>query len=356
MVDPITAAIVGSALVGGLANYLGSKSAADRQKKAIREQNQLEIAKFERLQNLLNQVQDPTFDYRTLNPQDFTLVQEYVPEVASFVREKDPQFVELTQDAITGRQAQKDVLKDFMERSQGESLQSELNRQIVIEDTAQATRGLDESLIQEFSRRGQLGSGLEAAMRLVGREQTTGNLADLQAQLAAQAEQEQLQALAQAGNIGGQIEQSEISREAKNTDIINAFNQRLSARQQQQEMYEADTKNQAQLRNIGERQRINEMNIAQKNQTEQQRIDNRNRIAQQEYQNQMNRVNAMTGIQPNQMSPLVAQQPSNWQLLEKLAQAGTAGGMYAANQQNKEAARQSSYERELDKYAAEENV
>jgi hypothetical protein len=56
------------------------------------------------------------------------------------------------------------------------------------------------------------------------------------------------------------------------------------------------------------------------------------------------------------MSPLVAQQPSNWQLLEKLAQAGTAGGMYAANQQNKEAARQSSYERELDKYAAEENV
>jgi hypothetical protein len=193
-------------------------------------------------------------------------------------------------------------------------------------------------------------------MRLVGREQSTGNLADLQAQLAAQAEQEQLQALAQAGSMGSQIEQAETRKLVKNTDIINAFNQRLSARQQQQEMYEADQANNAKLRNIGESQRINEMNIAQSNQAQQQAIDNRNRMAQQEYQNQMNRVNAVSGIQPNQMSPLVAQQPSNWQLLEKLAQAGTAGGMYAANQANKEAARQSSYDRELDRYAAEENV
>src|SRR6056297_712372 len=296
-------AIGGGLIASGLASYFGTKSAAEAKSKAIEQaqnaNNEAARERFLQVAELLDKVQQPNFNYRSLAPEEFSVVGEFAPQVAQYVAEQDPTFVRgISEDAKQSREVQKQVLRDFLESARGEDVQSQIEAQRAVDRTLQTSRGIDEQILQSMARRGAAGSGLELAARLAGAQRGTSQLAQAQQQAASDAARRRLQALAQSGSMAGDIRREEIGREKTNADILNAFNRRSAARLQEQRRYAAGLQNQSQLRNLQERQRVDEKNVAQRNLTDRAERDRLDRMERERADFDMRRAQTLAGAAP----------------------------------------------------------
>jgi hypothetical protein len=123
-------------------------------------------------------------------------------------------------------------------------------------------RGSREALAMNARERGVGGSGIDMVSQMINQQSAAGNENLQGLEVAKTAQQRALDAIAQSGQLGGQIEGQkfgEQSAKASAQDAINKFN---AANRQNVEMTNVGSRNTAQAANLAEKQRVADTNIA----------------------------------------------------------------------------------------------
>jgi hypothetical protein len=203
----------------------------------------------------------PDYDMSRITPKTIQMVGKFAPEVAQRIQEEAPEIAKASQAAQTGRQAQLTALEKYQQIAQGgedPELAQALSQAAQRGDREAQSR--QASVLQDAARRGTLGSGAMLAGQLQSSSDSSLRAATAAQQAAAESYRNRLNALSQGAQIGGQVRSSEMGEAQNNADIINSFNQRQTAAYQNYLNNASQMRNQANLRNLGEEQRIQEMN------------------------------------------------------------------------------------------------
>jgi len=264
MVIPLVIAggiALGSAIMQYMNSQEGRELAADERAK---------------LEALLAKVQDPQFDASDLNPEDYRVVQQYVPQGAPFIEEVAPQLTKAqSEGAKAGREAQMNALERLSQLSTSDrDPLMDLQASQALQKAGVANQGRVGAITESFARRGQGGGPQEMLAQMLGSQQSNEMANQSMTNLAVEAQRRKLQALADSAQLGGQIRGEDVALESRNNDILNQFNQRFAARRQGWEDARADMLNDAQRANIDRAQGVADRNVSTRNQFA---VDNRNR-------------------------------------------------------------------------------
>lgn len=315
-IDPSLAAAGitgGISAAGSLANYLNNQEARKARSKEL-----------DRLNDIVNAVQDPTFDMELLTPEDYQLVATYKPEIASYIAEQAPHLVTGgTPAAQMGMQAQLDALQKYRNLSQtGEDVQSRILTDQALRQAQIQNQGQQAAIRSSMARRGVGGSGMEYAAALIGQQGSNlaANRSAEQAALAAY--QNRLDAMRNSAALGGNIRDSEIGLEARNAGIVNAFNQRMADSLRSYEANRVNTLNDAQLKNNALKQRYSDVNTSQRNSTLKGYQDMRNKYAQMQFDNKMKKAGLASGVPLMGIQEAGKRQDENADLINSLVSGG----------------------------------
>lgn len=285
--EPMTIALIASAAVSvgsAIWQWMNSDSALEASERERQE-----------MRDLLAKVQSPQFDARMIMPEQIQVLQKYIPETIPYIQEIAPQVVKAaSQGAVTGRQAQLESL-GYMRKlmDQGYDVQTAVEMAKAQRAASAESASARATAQAEAARRG-FGGG--PSFYQAGADQAgMDRMAMAQQQALVDAAQRRMTGAQQAAAMGSQIRGEDVSLEQANVAAINAFNQRQAQAQRDWMQQQANIRNQGQLYNIGEGQRVHEKNLANtyegltRNQTLQ------NTLAQNTYQNALARV---TGQMP----------------------------------------------------------
>lgn len=237
---------------------------------------ELAAAERDKLEALLAKVQDPQFDASALTPEDYRVVQQYVPQGAPFIEEVAPQITKAqSEGAKAGREAQMNALGRLSQLSTSDrDPLMDLQASQALQKAGVANQGRVGAITESFARRGQGGGPQEMLAQMLGSQQSNEMANQSMTNLAVEAQRRKLQALADSAQLGGQIRGEDVALESRNNDILNQFNQRFAARKQAWEDARADMLNAAQRANIDLAQGVADRNVSTRNQFA---VDNRNR-------------------------------------------------------------------------------
>jgi hypothetical protein len=206
------------------------------------------------------------YDFSTLTPEDYQVVGTFAPEIAPHVAEVAPQVVADTAAGLEGQQAQLSALRRLQQIGEG-GIDPQFAQRMREADQSsqQAAQSRQQSTLQDYARRGLLGSGTQLASDLAANEGAMQRGAQSSSDAATQAYLNQLGALQSGAQLGGNIRSQELDLQSRNAAIANSFNQRTSAAFQTYLQNQADLKNQAALRNLDTSQDISNRNVHQRN-------------------------------------------------------------------------------------------
>lgn len=221
-------------------------------------------------------VKAPQFNMAAFKPEDLKVVSKYAPETVPKIVENNPTLISQTGDMKTGRDAQLAALKKFQQVGEGDfdpEYQEQVQKaKLGAQAEAQSRQA---SILQDFARRGQSGSGLSLAAQLGGASQAMNTNAMQGLEAASQSYKNRLNALAQGAQLGSQISQEDVGTQSRNADIINSFNQRMAANENAYQTGRVNTLNDAQLRNLQADQNVANANVNARNQAS---LADRNRM------------------------------------------------------------------------------
>jgi len=283
----MAAALIAGTVAVGLGTAVLNWLNSDEARKAS-------AAERKRMEALLAKIQTPNFKPDDLTTEEYRVVGTFAPEAAPYIQLAKPELVsgetELAQVGLEPRLA---ALRKLTEVSRtGRDLESDILMQQAAEEAARVGRGLSGSITQGMASRGQLGSGQELAAQLAAQQQGTTRAADSTRVAALEAIRRRNEALAGSAELGGQIRSEAIGLEKSRADVINEFNKLSSARQQDYQNYYADLQNQAALRALQERQRVEDANVAGRNTLQREKMD----VSQRNYENEMSKYRAQAGL------------------------------------------------------------
>ena len=251
----MAAAIAGSAVIGGIANYMGAKEAARAQEDA----NKISAQQRQKIEALVDEMQLPEFN-RKLDKDEIKLLTQVVPDlpryiaeqapealpmiaseqpvflehivekeplVAKFIAEQAPELIQAKgEGAQAGMEAQRAALQALRRAGTEGDIISESEMIRARESAARAEAGQRGAITEEMARRGQLGGGRELLMKLAGQQASQQQAAEMGMSSAEDAIRRRLEALRGGAQLGGQMYAQDVARERSNVDIINQFNQR----------------------------------------------------------------------------------------------------------------------------------
>lgn len=196
------------------------------------------------------------------------------------------------------RQAQLDALFGLQDISSSGGLtaadQAQLGQIKTQEDAAQ--RGAREAILQNAQARGLGGSGIELMAQLQNQQDAATRQSQRDLDVAGMAQNRALQALQQAGSLGGQIQAQDFGQKAaiaEANDAISKFNAQNS---QNVALENTKAKNIAQAQNLQEKQRVADANAATRN-TQQQYNKG---LQQQQFENAYKKAGGVSGALQNQ--------------------------------------------------------
>ena len=223
----------------------------------------------ESLQRTLEAIQQPDFDLEQLRPEDYAVVQQYVPEIAPYVAEAAPRLVETTQHMMQGRGAQMDALSQLRStarQSTDPAFQARLEE--ASRQSQADAQSRQNSILMRQQRMGQ-GQGAGGMASIAAQLQGAGDSMERGAaagrQGAIESYRNQQAAIRDSANLGGNIYNQDMNLGKSNADIINSFNQRSAANQNRYNQYRANTGNIAQQQNIASAQRVADQNVGNRN-------------------------------------------------------------------------------------------
>lgn len=363
--EPLTIALAvgaGAQVVSGLMQYYQAEKARGATKRRLDEIERMfnqivppeyDLKVFDNPE-LANDIPAPAINLEAITPELYEQVGQFVPEIAEFVQEANPQLVQATEAARTGRQAQLEALEKYRQIASG-GFDPELAQKLSM---ASQQSNIDaqsraDSILQDAQRRGQFGSGMMVASQQRAASDAMTRAA-LESQLAAaESYRNQLGALGQSANLGADIRQSEMSDEARNVGIINDFNERTSRNFQNYLTNRADTLNRAKVMELERARSVADANTRMQNEAairnrnmqnegakmrydvaRQQRgdkldiIDRKNTLRQRMYDNAMADAAAKAGVQYNRVNEIQQNARDRNQMISGLGNAASAGAMY----------------------------
>lgn len=287
--DPVTIALLAAAAIqavsGLMQHYQSEKArkAGDKKLKEIEAMfNAIVPPEFDLKiwddPKLAANIPGPALNMERITPKMYEQVGQFIPEMAAFVQEANPQLVEATQNAEVGRAAQMEALGRYRKIASGEfdpdfaakmdesSMRSRRDAQ-----TAQ------DNILQDAQSRGQMGSGLMLASQMNRTSDGMQRQALESRMAAAESYRNQLSALDSSAALGGRVRDSEMGEQAQNASIINDFNQRTSKRYQDYLNNRTNVTNSARDKNLSEAQRISDGNTGLENKARIDQVERYNR-------------------------------------------------------------------------------
>lgn len=259
-----------------------------------------------------------------------TLVQQGLisPEDAQVYMQNPSLMAGITTDPAL-QQAQYDALaslQDIGEDGLTAQDKADLSR-IQTQEQAQA-RGAREALMQSMEARGMGGSGASLLAQLTANQAAATDQSQRDLDIAGQAQARKLQAIQQAGALGGQMQQTAFSQAAQKAQAQDAINQFNTQNMNTIGLANTNARNQAAQANLAEKQRIADSNVATRNQQQQYN----KQLTQQDFENRYRRAGGMAGAYQNQAQNFNQAGQQNMNLVGSGIQAGAMAA--AASDEN----------------------
>lgn len=254
----------------------------------------------------------PGIDEQTLDLEE--LVQQGIlsPEEAQVILQKDSALNNITLDPKL-KKAQDDALLSLQEIGQNEGL-TNMDRaqlaQIESQENA-ASRGQREAIIQNAQARGLGGSGIELLSQMQNQQDAATRKSARDTDVAGMAQARALQALQQAGSLGGQMQQADFGRQAQVAQANDAIAQFNTQTQNQNNAANTLARNQAAAANLAEKQRVADQSTGIRNQQQQANKS----LYQTDFDNKVKLAAGKSGAYQNQAAGFGQQGQQNQQLI-----------------------------------------
>ncbi len=278
---------LGGGLLSGALQYMNSQSA-----QGMNDQER------QRMQSLINQIQQPNFDMSKITPEQYSVLQKYNPQIASFVAEKNPQLMRGNNDQEQrGSDAENEALSSMLQKARsGNDILADIARARAGREAGQEASSNRASVDQLFQRRGAAPGGMMQYGAMMEGASSAAQRNALANEQAAEAQTNRRdQAMTNAGNMGQNIYNQGANLERYNVGAINDFNQRMAQNQNNYGQYAANQANQGQLYNLNQAQGAADKNVANTNAFNQYNQSYGNQQKQQMYNNQMGKLGLMQG-------------------------------------------------------------
>jgi hypothetical protein len=251
MIDPVTGALIGGAVlkgIGGAASYFSGKDAnAD-------------------LINAYKELEFLPLEERVAKFEEFKLAGVITPEQEAEILAQDSELRKIQTDPSYKR-AQMQALSQMSRMGrEGLLLQDKASLANVAEQSAAAERGRQQAILQQRQARGVAGSGDELAAQLASNQASAQAQASAGRDIASQARQRALEAVARSGEMAGSMQKQEYGQSAdaaRAQDLINQFNVQMRTGTQQRNV---SGRNLAQEKNIFAKQNVMDKNVGLQNQ------------------------------------------------------------------------------------------
>jgi hypothetical protein len=288
--DPITAALIvggGAQALSAVAQYYQSEKARKASGERLKQIEELfnsikppgyDVTPLSPPELITQMIPQPAFDMAGITPDKYEAVGKYLPEVAKFVAERNPELAQFSQEGRQGRDAQIQALNDIkMRTGQLSDAEAQDASMSAMRDAQIGAQSRSESILQDANRRGQLGSGTALAAQLQSSGDQMGRSANLSSNAYLEALKNKLGALRDSGTMGRQLAQDDLGQQNSNAAIINSYNQRASRDMNAFNQNAAEVRNRGQLVNFETAQDAANRNVIASNQAKysnQQRTDN----------------------------------------------------------------------------------
>lgn len=213
---------------------------------------------------LAERVPPVEYDMSSIPPEVYEAVGEYKPEALKFFPGL-PNVPYITPAAgETGKEAQLSALQQMQRIASGEEPDYALREQLFKTRQAADLAGQQrqESILRDFARRQMLGAGTQQLAQLQAAGDVTNRQAAADVAAGAESYRNRLNMLSRSADLGGTVKEQEREFAARNADLINDFNRRMSEGYQDYLYKQNALANQAQLFNLQNRQRLSEKNVA----------------------------------------------------------------------------------------------
>lgn len=254
----------------------------------------------------------PSVEDQALNLEQLVQQGVLTPEEAQVILQKDSALNDITLDPKL-QQAQMDALASLQDIGQNKGL-TDMDRaqlaQIESQENA-ASRGQREAIIQNAQARGLGGSGIELLSQMQNQQDAATRKSARDTDVAGMAQARALQALQQAGSLGGQIQQADFGRQAEVARANDAIAQFNTQTQNQNSAANTLARNQAAAANLAEQQRVADQSAGIRNQQQQANKS----LYQTDFDNKAKLAGGKSGAYQNQAAGFNQQGQQNQQLI-----------------------------------------
>lgn len=232
-----------------------------------------------------NGIEPPTVGEQEINPEMYSSAGQITPDQSVAYSQGPTAYNDIVADQAP-RDAQMEALDSMSQigRDGGLRLSDKAALNDVRNDVASADKGRRDSILARSARRGRGGSGFELAAQLADSQASANRASDEGMKIAGMAQDNAMDAIANAGQMGGQIRGQDFSQAAAKagaTDAISRFNT-----QNQQAVTNLNTgiRNDAQRTNLTNRQNVSNANTGLRNDAQ----ANNKGLIQDRYTNRLN--------------------------------------------------------------------
>lgn len=228
----------------------------------------------------------------------------WTPEMDAIVKLGESKLTGISTDP-TYRAAQLQALSQLQKLGEegGMTLTERANLERGLSDIAAQQRGQREAILQAARQRGGYGSGTALAAQLMAQQAGAQQASQLGLDINAAAQRRALEAIQQAGTMGGQLRGQEFSEQEKIARAQDEIARWNAANQQNIQSQNVALRNQAAQYNLANQQRIAEANVAARNAAREYNA----RLLQQQYQNQINRQQLINAARGGQAQGIIGQ-------------------------------------------------
>lgn len=219
-----------------------------------------------------------------------------------------------------GQAAQLEALRQLQEiGSAGGLTASDKSKLAAIQNQEQAaSRGAREAILQNAQARGISGSGLELMSQMQNQQDAATRQSQRDLDVAAMGQERALQALMQAGQLGGNINQQRFGQQSQIAGAQNEIAKFNAANRQQVGLTNTAANNAAQAANLQNKQNIANANVDTGNKQQQYNKE----LIQQQFGNQMQKTQGQAGALSAQAQQANQDRQGNQQLVGTLLSAG----------------------------------
>ena len=192
----------------------------------------------------------PPGEAQPITFEQMKVLQQYAPEIPQMIQETRPELITEATSAPQIR-AQNDAMAKYAQfASVGDDAISKANREQVGFEADARTKSSRQNVMQEFARRGLLGTNEQLLGELQATDGIASNARQASLQAQSQAEERRRAALGQMSNLATQVRGQNQTTERANIDILNAFNRRATEGANTYAKQVAEQRNEAQLKNL----------------------------------------------------------------------------------------------------------